>query len=117
MYACDKCGRIFEDYPADGCSCGGEVTEAKRCLECGDLVSVNNIYDGYCKDCLDFYAESHDLLDKGYDYWDLALFFDGRSVPEDEGESADLLEEERKDNDDFLDYALFYKHETGEWPF
>lgn len=68
MYLCTDCGRTFAeekhyaeshgfDRPPyeewDGCPyCGGNYVEAKDCENCGKTVNADDLYDGYCEDCL-----------------------------------------------------------------
>lgn len=70
MYVCKSCGRVLDDddlideamYVSDymgrcyekekNCPCGGTVTEAKRCAECGEYFDEDELYGGMCGECL-----------------------------------------------------------------
>jgi hypothetical protein len=70
MYKCLECGHIFDegeqiewneqhglDAPPyehfSGCPiCSGAYEETKRCIECGGEFLVDELYEGYCIECL-----------------------------------------------------------------
>ena len=70
MYRCKNCGNLFEegeqavweeqhglDSPPyeklSGCPvCRGGYEEVHQCKECGDWHSENELYDGWCENCL-----------------------------------------------------------------
>lgn len=70
MYICAKCGEVFETpeyrswtehhgdydepYGEEVCpGCGSEwYEEAEKCKICGEWHAKDELYDGYCKDCL-----------------------------------------------------------------
>ena len=70
MYRCCDCGNLFEegeqaiweehhglDSPPyekwDGCPvCKGDYEEVRQCKECGDWHSDDELYDGWCENCL-----------------------------------------------------------------
>ena len=70
MYRCCECGNLFEegeqavweethglDSPPyekfSGCPiCKGDYEEVHQCKECGDWHSEDELYDGWCEDCL-----------------------------------------------------------------
>ena len=70
MYRCCECGNLFEegeqavweerhglDSPPyetrSGCPvCKGDYEEVHQCKDCGDWHSENELYDGWCANCL-----------------------------------------------------------------
>ena len=70
MYRCANCGNLFEegeqavweethglDSPPyetwSGCPvCRGDYEEVHQCKKCGDWHSEDELYDGWCEDCL-----------------------------------------------------------------
>ena len=69
MFRCCECGNLFEEgeqavwhenYGAeiggemfDGCPvCKGGYEEVHQCKECGDWHTEDELYDGWCEDCL-----------------------------------------------------------------
>ena len=70
MYKCLDCGRILDDdelklsrdYVSDyaggsyenhtGCPCGGDVEEVTACEGCDDYYTSDELYEGFCENCL-----------------------------------------------------------------
>ena len=70
MYRCENCGHLFEegeqavwkerhglDAPPyekwDGCPiCRGGYEEVRQCKECGEWHTENELYSGWCENCL-----------------------------------------------------------------
>lgn len=73
MLKCNYCGCVIEDDElgtheedrgefwgspcsetvCDDCSCGGGFDEAKRCIECQEWFTDDELIYGYCKECLE----------------------------------------------------------------
>ena len=62
MYKCSNCGEIFEEPNAIKedwgetfyvCpNCNGDYEEAKQCKECDEWHTEDELYDGWCENCL-----------------------------------------------------------------
>lgn len=72
MYRCTECGNLFEEGEQaiwyenqgechgviameqfSGCPvCGGDYEEVHQCKKCGDWHTEDELYDGWCEDCL-----------------------------------------------------------------
>lgn len=64
MFICQECGRRYEDEIAQrldfDCSrCGGLLEETKRCSECGEYFTEDELIGGVCEKCIDSYR--HDV--------------------------------------------------------
>lgn len=81
MFRCESCGKTFEElehyteshgfeHPPfeewDGCPYCGESrpTEVESCAGCGELVDVEELYDGFCVDCL----KKNCTYDNGFEF-------------------------------------------------
>lgn len=112
MYKCNNCGQVFDEAKtvtethgfAHGpfeklcvCPCcNGDYSESKQCKQCGEWHFEDELFDGYCTDCLRDeidYITAYDYMRSIKDCLNIFIFEKclDSSVPQKTNKKVDLL--------------------------
>ena len=72
MFICNKCGKLYEEYPVNGCCSDYDVSNAKKCKNCDEYESENKVYNGVCMSCIKEWVNEHSENIHDVDLYDVA---------------------------------------------
>ena len=120
MWICENCGKTYHDEDIvdefeDGCNCGGELVEAKKCEKC---INYTDIWHTLCMDCVLEEKTTDTMLDIGAKYPEkvsinsfLAFCFEPKEI------NSILTEHLKNCDDEFLQKKIQEFYEMDEFDF